>query len=79
VLIPLELCDVRPNQRSPGKGTDDQAAAMIKITAAFPAVRQERVYDGMNKMHGANSQELLNSWGVTLAPKMVFLRSFFYI
>lgn len=45
---------------------------MIKITAAFPKVRQERVYDGMNKMHGVKeAQDTLNSWGVTLAPKMV--------
>lgn len=71
VNIPFELCSVRPNQRHKGKISDDQAAAMIKVTAAFPPIREKRINDGISSLHGSNDAQLLNAWGVTIAPKMV--------
>jgi eukaryotic translation initiation factor 2C len=67
VLIPFELCTVRPNQRKPGRGTDEQTAEMIKKTAAFPQERQERVYEGIRRMHSTTeTQAFLSSWGIPL-------------
>jgi len=71
VQIPFELCEIRPNQRHVGKVSDDQAAEMIKQTAAFPGVRSKKIYDGIVNLHGDNDKQLLNSWGVTLAREMV--------
>ncbi len=46
VVIPMELCDVRPNQRFVKKLNDTQQAQMVKVTAVVPSVRKSRIEDG---------------------------------
>ncbi len=45
--IPIELCNVLPNQRYATKISDIQAAEMVKVTAVKPDIRRGRIMDGM--------------------------------
>jgi eukaryotic translation initiation factor 2C len=46
ILLPMEICAVRPGQRHIGKLSDAQTADVIKIAAIPPMDRQKRVADG---------------------------------
>ncbi|KAJ1545023.1 argonaute 1 [Cladochytrium tenue] len=46
VLIPMELCEILPNQRHLGKLSDAQTADVIKIAAVAPPDRQARIMKG---------------------------------
>lgn len=47
ILIPCELCDIRPNQRFMGKTSDRVTADMIKIAATKPFDRKGLIEDGI--------------------------------
>ncbi|KAJ3141993.1 hypothetical protein HK100_004171, partial [Physocladia obscura] len=72
VVLPMELCFVRKNQRHIGKLNDQQLADIVKLTAVLPEFRKERVSDGMRQLHGVGigGDPILNSWGVQIASKM---------
>ncbi|KAJ3118340.1 hypothetical protein HK100_000628, partial [Physocladia obscura] len=72
VVLPMELCFVRKNQRHIGKLNDQQLADIVKLTAVLPELRKERVSDGMRQLHGVGigGGSILNSWGVQIASEM---------
>ncbi|KAJ3089055.1 Eukaryotic translation initiation factor 2C [Quaeritorhiza haematococci] len=71
IKIPMELCNVKPNQRHIGKVSDRQAAEMIKVTAAPPQDRLNKIKDGVGALHGANDKQFLDAWGVKIADNML--------
>ncbi|KAJ3271319.1 Eukaryotic translation initiation factor 2C, partial [Borealophlyctis nickersoniae] len=71
VLIPMELCNVRPGQRHVGKLNENQLSEMIKITATKPIDRLERIRQGKEALHGDG--EHLKAWGVEVDPSMLSL------
>ncbi|KAJ3040163.1 hypothetical protein HDV00_011383 [Rhizophlyctis rosea] len=73
VLIPIELCVVRGNQRFLGRLNEFQLADMIKITATKPEGRVRRVEDGKVGLHGKTPTDLLQKWGVELSPNLQLL------
>ncbi|KAJ3287772.1 Eukaryotic translation initiation factor 2C, partial [Blyttiomyces sp. JEL0837] len=70
ILIPMEMCLVRPNQRHLGKLSDVQTSDVIKIAAVQPPSRFDRIKAGMNALHQKpEAQKLLADWEVKLSPK----------
>ncbi|KND03587.1 uncharacterized protein SPPG_01063 [Spizellomyces punctatus DAOM BR117] len=69
IVIPMELCVVRPNQRHTGRLNDRQASEMVKITALLPKNRLGRIEQGKQVMH--SDAALFAAWGVQLEPQMV--------
>lgn len=47
ILIPMELCEVRQNQRYVKKLNDIQQAQMVKVTAVGPSIRKSRIEEGL--------------------------------
>ncbi|KAJ3263307.1 eukaryotic translation initiation factor 2C, 2 [Chytriomyces hyalinus] len=79
VILPMEVCFVRRNQRHVGKLNDQQLADIVKLTAVLPECRKERVADGMRQLHGNSALEnaksnfgdtVLQDWGVQIQPEM---------
>ncbi|ORY41928.1 Piwi-domain-containing protein [Rhizoclosmatium globosum] len=73
VVLPMEVCFVRRNQRHIGKLNDQQLADIVKLTAVLPEYRKERVADGMRQLHGTGTpggDPVLASWGVQIQPNM---------
>ncbi|KAJ3206445.1 Eukaryotic translation initiation factor 2C [Clydaea vesicula] len=66
VQIPMECCDVLPNQRYVKKINEEQAADMIKVTAVLPEKRKLRITEGLSNLHGSNDKALLNNWKVEI-------------
>ncbi|KAJ3160223.1 argonaute 1 [Geranomyces michiganensis] len=69
IILPMELCVVRENQRHTGRLNDRQAAEMIRITALLPRQRSSRIEYGKKVMHSDSAH--LAAWGVTLEPHMM--------
>ncbi|KAI9350668.1 Piwi domain-containing protein [Obelidium mucronatum] len=73
VVLPMEVCFVRRNQRHIGKLNDQQLADIVKLTAVLPEHRKERVVDGMRQLHGTGTTSvdpIVTSWGVQIHPQM---------
>ncbi|KAJ3410229.1 Eukaryotic translation initiation factor 2C [Chytridiales sp. JEL 0842] len=68
VLLPMEVCSVRPGQRHIGKLSDAQVADVIKIAAVPPPERQKSIMDGRQKLQ--TDSNLLSQWGVSIQPQM---------
>ncbi|KAI8922026.1 Piwi domain-containing protein [Powellomyces hirtus] len=69
IIIPMELCVVRENQRHTGRLNERQAAEMVRITALLPRQRAGRIQHGKNIMHSDAAH--LVAWGVTLESHMM--------
>ncbi|KAJ3022179.1 eukaryotic translation initiation factor 2C, 2 [Thoreauomyces humboldtii] len=69
IIIPMELCRVRENQRHTGRLNERQAADMIRITALLPRNRSMRIENGKQIMHSDEAH--LAAWGVELEPQMM--------
>ncbi|KAJ3150918.1 argonaute 1 [Geranomyces variabilis] len=69
IILPMELCVVRENQRHTGRLNDRQAAEMIRITALLPRQRSTRIEYGKKVMHSDSAH--LAAWGVTIEPHMM--------
>ncbi|KAI8818024.1 Piwi domain-containing protein [Fimicolochytrium jonesii] len=69
IIIPMELCVVRPNQRHTARLNERQAAEMVRVTALLPKQRSYRIEQGKRIMH--NDIPHLEAWGVTLKPHMM--------
>ncbi|KAJ3392927.1 hypothetical protein HDU84_003143 [Entophlyctis sp. JEL0112] len=72
VVLPMEVCFVRRNQRHIGKLNDQQLADIVKLTAVIPERRKERVMDGIRQLHavGGSENDILKAWGVDIASDM---------
>ncbi|KAI8610686.1 Piwi domain-containing protein [Chytriomyces sp. MP71] len=75
VILPMEVCFVRRNQRHIGKLNDQQLADIVKLTAVMPEYRKERVLDGMRQLHGTGGagDAVLHNWGVHIQPEMAVI------
>ncbi|KAJ3195280.1 hypothetical protein HK101_000617 [Irineochytrium annulatum] len=71
IMIPMEFCMIRPNQRHIGKLSEAQTADIIKVTAVPPPERRQRIERGRSTMHDEKQNvDLLAAWGVKLDPNM---------
>ncbi|KAI9327303.1 Piwi domain-containing protein [Zopfochytrium polystomum] len=72
LLVPMECCEVLPNQRHIGKLNEAQTADVIKIAAVPPPERKDRIDKGRNALHGRPDEKnpLLEGWGVKVSPNM---------
>ncbi|KAJ3410228.1 Eukaryotic translation initiation factor 2C, partial [Chytridiales sp. JEL 0842] len=68
ILLPMEVCSIRPGQRHIGKLSDAQVADVIKIAAVPPPERQKSIMDGRQKLQ--TDSNLLSQWGVSIQPQM---------
>ncbi|KAJ3320836.1 hypothetical protein HDU76_000224, partial [Blyttiomyces sp. JEL0837] len=77
ILIPMEFCIVKGNQRHIGKLSDVQTSDVIKIAAVRPPERFDKIKSGMNALHQSPAaQQLMADWKVKLSatPKQVDAR-----
>ncbi|KAI9363887.1 Piwi domain-containing protein [Zopfochytrium polystomum] len=70
VIVPMELCEILPNQRHLGKLNEAQTSDVIKIAAIPPPDRKRRIDEGRTSLHGTQQNPLYEGWGVNISPTM---------